>query len=294
MDFLNTGNTKWNDATRREQAQKWLEAPSASAREKLAKASGCRWTSLYLLPYYDSVTFLAIDAMHNLYMGVAKKILKVWSLKELVDFEELEKRCKALNVPRGIGRVLSSFQNKDKKLKKKKLESLKAEEMMSFVTIYSDQLLSGLIDAKNYQMWKYFSAACRGSSGRMLYRIEIPRLQESYYNFLKTFEDLHPDKCVPNMHLGHESFLSLEEYGPNHVSWCYAFERMNGILGSVHTNNKAIQMTVHKSFASAQQCSITTLTRTYPDEAHLALLLFVFQHLMDKLGRIGKTSYIGY
>ena len=206
--------------------------------------------------------------MHNLYMGVAKKILKVWDAKGVLDFDVLEKRCKALNIPRGIGRVLSSFQNKDKKEgKPKKFKSLTAEEMMSFVVIYSDQLLFGLVDAKNYKMWKYLSFACRGSSARLLHKEEIPRLQKSYYNFLLLFESLHPEKCVPNMHLGHESFLSLMEYGPNHTSWCFAFERMNGILGKVHLNNKAIQLTIYNSFVSAQQCDITTLSRKYPELA---------------------------
>ena len=266
----NTGNTPWTNYTRRKQADKWLKAATAKERAKLAKESGCRWTSLYLLPYYDSVKFLAIDAMHNLYMGVAKKILKVWAAKEVVDFEVLEKRCKALNIPRGIGRVLSSFQNKDKKAgKPKKFKSLTAEEMMSFVVLYSDQILFGLVDAKNYKMWKYFSFACRGSSARLLHKEEIPRLQESYFRFLVLFEELHPDKCVPNMHLGHESFLSLEEYGPNHTNWCFAFERMNGILGKVHLNNKAIQLTIHNSFVSAQQCDITTLSRRYPTFGHV-------------------------
>ena len=268
--LFNAGNTQWTDTSRRLQADKWLKATTAKERANLAKESGCRWTSLYLLPYYDSVKFLAIDSMHNLYMGVAKKILKVWDAEGVLDFKVLEKRCKDLNVPRGIGRVLSSFQNKNKKADQpKKFKSLTAEEMMSFVVLYSDQLLFGLVDAQNYKMWKHFSFACRGSSARLLYKEDIPRLQESYFQFLVLFEKLYPDDCVPNMHLGHESFLSLLDYGPNHTSWCFAFERMNGILGKVHLNNKAIQLTIHNSFVSAQQCNITTLSRRYPELSQL-------------------------
>ena len=38
----NTGNTAWTDATRREQADKWLKAATAKERKNLAKDSGCR------------------------------------------------------------------------------------------------------------------------------------------------------------------------------------------------------------------------------------------------------------
>ena len=266
----NTGNEYWTDATRRAAAQEWKDLGTQKARDKLAQETGCRWSSILLLEYYDSVRFLAIDAMHNLYMGTAKNILKVWGRKGVVDLVELQTRLRTLRIPRGIGRVLSSFENKNKKNNKpKKLKRLTAEELMTFVMLYSDQLLFGTVDSANYKMWKHFSAACRGSSGRLLYKVDVPKLQERYYKFLVAFEELHPEDCKPNMHLGHESFLSLMDYGPNHASWCFAFERMNGILGRVHMNNKAIQLTVHHSFVSAQQCDITTLSRMFPHLDHV-------------------------
>ncbi len=49
---------------------------------------------------------------------------------------------------------------------------------------------------------------------------------------------------TPNMHLHCHIVDSIKDFGPAHAFWCYAFERYNGILESVHTN-KEIQIKNH-------------------------------------------------
>ena len=38
------------------------------------------------------------------------------------------------------------------------------------------------------------------------------------------------------------------DYGPPHAFWCFAYERMNGILASIPTNNRGIEKEVLDRF----------------------------------------------
>jgi len=55
------------------------------------------------------------------------------------------------------------------------------------------------------------------------------------------------------MHLHLHLKDCLPEYGPAHAFWHYAFERFNGILGSYHTNNQAIETQLMRKFLREQQ-----------------------------------------
>ena len=47
-----------------------------------------------------------------------------------------------------------------------------------------------------------------------------------------------------NMHLHLHLAECIVDYGPVYAFWCFAFERMNGVLGSYHTNNQYSLQTV--------------------------------------------------
>ena len=37
-----------------------------------------RYTVLSLLPYYDCITMVTIDVIHNLFLGISKMLTKLW------------------------------------------------------------------------------------------------------------------------------------------------------------------------------------------------------------------------
>jgi len=47
--------------------------------------AGVRYSVLLDLPYFDPVTFTVIDPMHNLYLGTAKHVFKLWIEKETLN-----------------------------------------------------------------------------------------------------------------------------------------------------------------------------------------------------------------
>ena len=61
-----------------------------------------------------------------------------------------------------------------------------------------------------------------------------------------------PDKCSFNMHLHLHLKQMLLDFSPAHTTWCYAYERFNGFLGSYHTNHKANQPQLMKRLLQHQ------------------------------------------
>ena len=88
----------------------------------------------------------------------------------------------------------------------------------------------------------------------MLKRNDIDVAHALLRTFCTKFEELYgTDYCTPNMHLHLHLKECLLDFGPPHAFWCFAFERCNGILGSLHTNNKAIEVQVMKKFVTGQK-----------------------------------------
>ena len=55
-----------------------------------------------------------------------------------------------------------------------------------------------------------------------------------------------------NMHLHGHIASCIRDYGPVYAFWCFAFERMNGILGSYHTNNRNISIQLANRFLDSK------------------------------------------
>ena len=49
------------------------------------------------------------------------------------------------------------------------------------------------------------------------------------------------DKIIPNLHLSFYLYDCLADYEPLYAFWCFSFERMNGILGSLPNSNRKIK-----------------------------------------------------
>ena len=54
------------------------------------------------------------------------------------------------------------------------------------------------------------------------------------------------------MHLHLHLKQTYLDFGPPHATWCYAFERFNGVLGSYFTNNKTIELQIMRKFTQHQ------------------------------------------
>ena len=62
--------------------------------------------------------------------------------------------------------------------------------------------------------------------------IEIVELIETNYG---------RDKITSNLHLSLHLYDCSFDYGPLYAFWCFSFERMNGVLGSLPNSNRKIE-----------------------------------------------------
>lgn len=89
-DIENLDKASWSVRTceaHKECAQRWKDAPTVEAREKIFEESGVRWSELLRLPYWDPIRFTVVDSMHNLYLGLVKTHCRdVWGMQ--IDAED--------------------------------------------------------------------------------------------------------------------------------------------------------------------------------------------------------------
>jgi hypothetical protein len=239
-----------------------------------------RWSPLHRLAYFNVVTWVLVDPMHNLYLGVAKKLMKVMISAGLLNVDILVQRIHSLNVPDGLGRVLTDVTDK--------LTRMTAEEMYVFVVFFSVILLEGMIPTKWFDMWRDFSSACKILSHWYIVRSHVEEARKLLWQCFCKYENLkndvaaaaHSDEpneeenppkkkrktssvtvdpkqknpkqknpkekhtVTPNMHLALCSISNRLLVGPDHVFWCFGPERLNGVIAKTPTNRKSIERTL--------------------------------------------------
>ncbi|KIK78951.1 hypothetical protein PAXRUDRAFT_162628, partial [Paxillus rubicundulus Ve08.2h10] len=55
-----------------EAATQWRDAQMQKDHNKIFKETGVQWSELLRLPYWDPTRFLAIDGMHDLFLGLVQ------------------------------------------------------------------------------------------------------------------------------------------------------------------------------------------------------------------------------
>ena len=82
--------------------------------------------------------------------------------------------------------------------------------------------------------------------------------------FCLTFESLYGKKyCNINLHLHGHLCDCMRDFGPVYALWLFAFERLNGILGSFHTNNHDISLQIMRQFIRCYEFGIQTISSEY-------------------------------
>ena len=55
------------------------------------------------------------------------------------------------------------------------------------------------------------------------------------------------------MHLHCHLAECIREHGPVYSFWLFSFERYNGILGAIHTNNHSVEVQMMRKFIASKQ-----------------------------------------
>ena len=97
------------NADHRRSAEKLRNLKTKAKIDKLLKKVGINYHSALLdLEYFDVIRFCAIDPMHNLFLGTAKYVFKLWVSEGHVSkqhLEQIEERLAKMEMPPEMGRL---------------------------------------------------------------------------------------------------------------------------------------------------------------------------------------------
>ncbi|MEW8562130.1 MAG: hypothetical protein AB2541_08490 [Candidatus Thiodiazotropha sp.] len=241
---------------------------SKSARSKLESELGWRYTALMELEYFNSVVHHAIDPMHNLFLGTAKRMFKVWIDNEVLTSEKLDvidKKIRNVKIGGEFGRLPSNIASN--------WGGFTAEQWKNWTLVYSLYVLKGVIQENHYKCWHTFVTACLKLVTPIINKTDARIADHLFVKFGKEVEALYGKKAItPNMHLHCHLFESVLNYGPVYTFWLFAFERYNGILGDFNTNQKEnIEVQLMREFLT----TTTLLDRCFnlDQDVHSSVLL---------------------
>ena len=110
-DFSGFDRQSWVARTMKNHMESLEEIEAANTQTekvRLQKKYGTQYSELCRLPYFDIIRNHVIDPMHNMYLGTAKHMIKVWKESGLLRQEHLpviQQKLDEMNVPYGVGRI---------------------------------------------------------------------------------------------------------------------------------------------------------------------------------------------
>ena len=217
-DYTGTDRSTWTPRTmesHHKQALLHKDCNTRSQQINIERNHGCRYSPLIKLPYYDVIKFCIVDPMHNLLLGTAKHMVSVWLSTGIIE----------------KGHLLDMQETVDHFITPSDIGRIPAK-------IATGQGFSNF----TAEQWRNWTLS------------DIEEGDSLLLGFCELFEHLYgKENYTINLHLhGHIKECMLD-YGPVYSFWLFAFERLNGVLGSYHTNSRDISLQLMRRFISTTE-----------------------------------------
>ena len=248
LDYSGFQRENWIPRTNLSHRQNVHKLSQCKSKTKLLKKEtelGCRHSALLELPYFDPPKMLVIDPMHNLFLGVAKHFFKrVFIEKGILSeasLKTIQERIDAMRVPSDIGRIPHKIESS--------FYHFTADQYKNWVVHYSIICLHNLLSPEHMDCWRHFVLACRLLCNPNLKINDITLADAFLLHFCRRTERMFGNEVItPNMHMSCHLRECILDYGPINHFWLFAFERFNGILGQLPTNNRSVEVQMMKRF----------------------------------------------
>ena len=279
-DYSGVDRNSWTPrlkVSHNEHAREHQNAKTSQQQKVIEREYGVRYSVLIELPYYDAIRFCVIDPMHNLLLGTAKHMIAVWTSTGIIEkshFLAIQEKVDAFVTPTGIGRIPSKISSG--------FSSFTAEQWRNWTLIYSLCSLKGILTHKHYDCWLLFVKATSIICRRQITTQELDKADALLMEFCQAFQSLYgKEHYTINMHLHCHLKDCILDFGPVYSFWLFGFERLNGVLGSYHTNCHDISLQLMRRFTASAYHSIDKLPIEYKDK--LSPLLSCHHYQMGSL-----------
>lgn len=231
-------------------------------REQAERENGARYSVLLDLEYYSAIKMVTIDPMHNLFLGTAKLMIRIWRDEGLItDNAHIQRVVDSFLVPSDLGKIPYKIASN--------FASLTADQLKNWVLYFSLIALKGVLPQPHFECWRKFVLACRALCRRSIKRVNIDLAHGLLVSFCRKFEELYGSgRVTPNMHLHCHLSDCVRQYGPIYSFWLFSFERYNGILGAVPTNMKQVEVQMFRKFMRNIEVLHISIPETIRDQEH--------------------------
>ncbi|KAG0973430.1 hypothetical protein G6F28_013615 [Rhizopus arrhizus] len=182
----------------RHHARNWKEASTKKQRVELEQKFGTRFSALHDLEYLDLVRCTAIDPMHGLFLGTAKKMIKIWrtTICDLThelyltdaDLKEMQKEANDIVLPAQYTpinqKIASNFSD------------LKADEWRTWCLALSPLLLKSRLPVRHKENWAKFVQACHIVCRPCITQNEAMMAHKLFHEFVIGVAELYGPEMV--------------------------------------------------------------------------------------------------
>ena len=269
-DYSNFERSTWTPRRvqeHRQKAREYLECTTQSSQKTIEREHGVRYSALLELPYFDPVTMCVIDPMHNLLLGTCKHIVEIWKSRAILtskDFDNIQTRVNAFVCPSDVGRIPSKLSSG--------FSGMTADQWKNWILLFSLYSLKDVLPWRDYRCWHTFVKICCLLCRRTLSDENLSEADALINDFWTYFVELYgKESCTMNIHLHGHLTECIRNYGPVNSFWCFAYERMNGVLGAYHTNNHHVSVQYMRKFLESKLYAPSNWPGEFTD-AYLPLL----------------------
>lgn len=147
----------------------------------------------------------------------------------------------SVEVPSSVGRIPAKIASG--------FAGFTADQWKNWILIYSLIALRNIIPDADYSCWTKFVDACVLLCSQTLTSGQISQAHNLIVQYCQAFQELYgKSACTINMHLACHMADCIRDFGPVHAFWCFSFERMNGQLGAIPTNNHSVEVQLMRKF----------------------------------------------
>ncbi len=126
----------------------------------------------------------------------------------------------------------------------------------------------GVIPPEYLECWGLFVRACHLICQPVVRMKDAEEAHQLFKKYGTSVENLFGSDAVkPNHHLHCHLLECIFDYGSPYSFWLFPFERYNGDLGKLHTNNQEMEYTLTRKFA--EMSAVSGLVSTLPREKKL-------------------------
>lgn len=205
----------------RRDAYKGKGAHTMSGRRAIETDSGARYSVLLELKYFNPITDHAIDPMHLLYLGIAKKMTKHYYKSGLLSkaaIATIQNITNNIRVPQNVGRLPRKIATG--------FSSFTADQWKNWTLIYSSIALKNHLPAADYKIWLLFVRVVYLLTRKHLKKDNVLTAHNFLIKFLQQVEARYGKEfCTPNMHMACHLKECIQHFSSIYSFWCFSFER---------------------------------------------------------------------